>query len=130
MSDYQKLQTVLAHVIAQVADGKGAQRHAIGLPRAFERQPMLEISRMVGPGFQLGQAMKKAQEVYGFFDAKDYDKAKEEIFGAIAYLAGAVILIDEYKEAAKIKAPTEPAKVQPGVSPLQAAMRKADENIG
>jgi hypothetical protein len=69
--------------------GKGAERHADGKP--FDCQPMMEIGRMVGIGFTLGQAMKKAQEA----SRMDNDAAKRELLGAINYLAGAYLLLEE-----------------------------------
>jgi hypothetical protein len=54
---------------------------------------MLEIGRMVGHGFCLGQAIKKAQEA----SRMEPDAAKRELLGAINYLAGAYLLLEEIK---------------------------------
>lgn len=86
---YASLRRVLALALEQASSGKGAQRHAMGLP--FDCQPMLEIGRMVGVGFCLGQAMKKAQES----SRMQPDAAKRELLGAINYLAGAYLLLEE-----------------------------------
>jgi hypothetical protein len=86
---YLPLRYVLDLAHAQAALGKGAERHGNGKP--FDRQPMLEIGRMVGPGFCFGQAMKKAQEA----SRMEPEAAKREILGAINYLAGAYLLLDE-----------------------------------
>lgn len=83
------LQDVLDLALDQVMEGKGAERHGNGKP--FDRQPMLEIGRMVGPGFCFGQAMKKTQEA----SRMEPEAAKREILGAINYLAGAYLLLDE-----------------------------------
>lgn len=88
---YLPLRRVLALAHEQASSGKGAQRHGQGQP--FDRQPMLEIGRMVGPGFCLGQAIKKAQEA----SRMEPDAAKREILGAINYLAGAYLLLEEMK---------------------------------
>lgn len=86
---YASLARVLDLALEQAAKGKGRERHANDRP--FEYQPMLEIGRMVGPGFCLGQAMKKTQEA----SRMDHDAAKRELLGAINYLAGAYLLLEE-----------------------------------
>ena len=86
---YLPLSRVLDLALAQASSGKGAERHGNGKP--FDQQPMMEIGRMVGPGFCLGQAMKKAQEAWRM----EPEAAKREILGAINYLAGAYLLLDE-----------------------------------
>lgn len=86
---YHDLRRVLALAISQAADGKGKERHANGKP--FSEQPLMEISRMVGSGYALGQAMKKAQESIRL----PPEMAKAELLGAINYLAAAYMLIEE-----------------------------------
>ena len=86
---YASLRRVLDLALEQASRGKGAERHAMDLP--FDCQPMLEIGRMVGVGFCLGQAMKKAQES----SRMQPDAAKRELLGAINYLAGAYLLLEE-----------------------------------
>jgi hypothetical protein len=93
---YEKLDKVLADAYQQASDGKGKERHAGGKP--FDRQPIMEIGRMVGPGFGLGQAMKKAQEAARMIDRGNPMHARHELLGAINYLASVVILIDEQTE--------------------------------
>jgi len=46
---------------------------------------------MVGPGYQLGQAMKKTQEA----SRLPNDRARAELLGAINYLAAAYLLLEE-----------------------------------
>ena len=86
---YAPLERVLTLALQQASEGKGKDRHANGKP--FDRQPMLEIARMVGPGFCLGQAIKKAQES----SRMPPEAAKRELLGAINYLAGAYLLLEE-----------------------------------
>lgn len=88
---YQSLRRVLDLALDQSANGKGKERHANDKP--FDRQPMLEIGRMVGHGFCLGQAIKKAQEA----SRMQPDAAQRELLGAINYLAGAYLLLEEMK---------------------------------
>jgi len=90
---YQPLNDVLRSAYQQAASGKGRDRHANGKP--FLDQPIMEIGRMVGLGYQTGQAMKKAQEAGGMVSRGQYDAARAELLGAINYLAAAHILIGE-----------------------------------
>lgn len=85
---YDSLRHVLALALEQASVGKGKERHANG--KAFDRQPIMEIGRMVGSGYPLGQAMKKAQESTRL----PPDRAKAELLGAINYLAAAYLLLD------------------------------------
>jgi hypothetical protein len=57
---YERLAETLDTALYQAQSGKGKERHANDKP--FMQQPIMEIGRMVGPGFALGQAIKKAQE--------------------------------------------------------------------
>lgn len=90
---YQPLMDVLKSAYAQAASGKGMERHANGKP--FIEQPIMEIGRMVGVGYQTGQAMKKAQEAGGMIQRQQFGAARAELLGAINYLAAAYILIQE-----------------------------------
>ena len=91
---YYTLAAVLHHALMQASHGKGAERHANG--KSFENQPMLEISRMLGtPAGCLYQVMKKSQEAQGMLNNGNPEAAKREILGAINYLAGAYMIIDE-----------------------------------
>lgn len=87
---YAPMVAVFALALEQASSGKGAQRHGQGKP--FDRQPMMEISRMIGgPAGCFYQAMKKTQEA----SRMEPGAAKREILGAINYLAGAYLLLDE-----------------------------------
>lgn len=90
---YRPLKDTLKAAFAQAASGKGRDRHANGKP--FMEQPIMEIGRMVGMGYQTGQAMKKAQEAGGMVQRGQYDAARAELLGAINYLAAAYLLIGE-----------------------------------
>lgn len=63
---YDSLSNVLGAAYHQAARGKGKERHARDKP--FDKQPIMEISRMVGPGYTTGQAMKKLQEAKSMMD--------------------------------------------------------------
>jgi len=92
---YAPLRRVLDAAYEQAANGKGKERHANDKP--FDRQPIMEIARMVGPGYQLGQAMKKSQEAFGMLGRGQPDRAQAELLGAINYIAAAYLLIEEGK---------------------------------
>lgn len=91
--EYASLKRVLRAAYEQAAFGKGRERHANDKP--FDCQPIMEIGRMVGIGYQLGQAMKKAQEAGGMSRKERHDAAKAELLGAINYLAAAYLQIEE-----------------------------------
>ena len=94
---YEPLFCTLLEAHDQAAYGKGRDRHANGKP--FIEQPIMEIGRMVGPGYQTGQAMKKAQEAMGMLDRGQHGPAQAELLGAMNYLAAAYILIEERLDA-------------------------------
>lgn len=84
---------VLGDALGQAAHGKGLDRHAGAEP--FDDQPMMAITRMVGLGFPLGQAQKKAQEAARLAARGETAAAEAEILGAIVFLAGAVLALRE-----------------------------------
>lgn len=90
---YEPLASVLQQALDQAQAGKGKERHANG--RAFLDQPIMEIGRMVGVGYQTGQAMKKAQEAMGMLRRDQPDRAVAELLGAINYMAAAILTIRE-----------------------------------
>lgn len=90
---YAPLWRVLDAAYDQAANGKGKERHAND--KAFTAQPIMEIARMVGPGYQLGQAMKKSAESFGMFGRGNYAAARSEMLGAINYLAASYLLMEE-----------------------------------
>lgn len=128
---YEPLRDALLQAYDQSARGKGVQRHANG--RDFDRQPIMEIGRMVGPGFQLGQAMKKIQEASGMIGRAEGGAAIRELLGAIVYTAAAVNLVQEMEAGAQ---PAEPftdeewnrivGSVEPTLTPF---LRQAVEGV-
>ena len=90
---YDSLSNVLGAAYHQAARGKGKERHARDKP--FDKQPIMEISRMVGPGYATGQAMKKLQEAKSMMDRGQLAAAKAEALGAINYTAAFFLLIEE-----------------------------------
>ena len=89
------LRCILDEAYEQAAEGKGKERHAGDKP--FLRQPIMEIGRMVGEGYNMGQAMKKLQEAETLLrlEGKGVEAAVRELLGAIVYTASAVILLRE-----------------------------------
>jgi len=90
---YYKLASVLIDALEQAASGKGQERHGSGLP--FSEQPMQDLIALYGPGFALGQAAKKAQESRRL----PGPQRRDELLGAINYLAGLIVYEDRNGEA-------------------------------
>ena len=90
---YEALATELLAAYEQSSGGKGKTRHANGRP--FDRQPIMELSRLYGPGFAAGQSTKKMTEALSMLDRKLWTKeqALAEIHGAIVYAAAVAALI-------------------------------------
>ena len=88
---YEELGRILAMALEQAQNGKGNARHQIG-DTPFVKQPICELGRLYGTGYNFGQAAKKAHETnqLGSKEAK-----VAELLGSIVYLAAAVILIQE-----------------------------------
>lgn len=93
---YEHLAATLQEALDQSQAGKGKERHARG--RTFDRQPIMEIGRMVGVGYPTGQASKKIQEAVGMFNRDEADRAVNELLGAIIYSAAAILLIRETRK--------------------------------
>jgi hypothetical protein len=88
--EYKSLAVVLCAALHQAAHGKGKERHAKP-GEHFENQKICEITRRVGLGYPLGQAIKKAEEATGLKPSGGV----RELLGAINYLAAGVIVMDE-----------------------------------
>lgn len=90
MSDrhlYADLARILTDALLQASQGKGAERHANGLP--FDKQPMQTISDTLGsPDFMAGQVMKKVNEARGL---PTLAARRAELLGAINYCAGMIL---------------------------------------
>lgn len=93
---YITLANELVSAYTQSAHGKGKERHANGRP--FDRQPILELARLYGPGFTAGQAAKKTQEALSMAKRGEVDKAISEVHGAIVYLAATALRLREGNE--------------------------------
>lgn len=90
---YEPLFDELIMALNQSQNGKGSVRHANARP--FDKQPTLEIARMVGPGGPAQQVMKKTREAVGMARRGEYKAACAELQGAIVYAAATAILIRE-----------------------------------
>ena len=92
------LADVFNDVLAQVTQGKGRERHgadAKGKELPFTEQPLMVLTRMVGEGYPLGQAMKKLSETQRLWELRGKEAAYSELLGAIAYAASAALYIRE-----------------------------------
>ena len=83
------LKQELDAAFSQADTGKGQSRHGHGMP--FDKQPIMEITRRVGLGYPLGQAIKKIIESQTMTPYK----AIHELHGAIVYVAAAAAFIRE-----------------------------------
>lgn len=93
---YEDLARILQGAYDQSAKGKGKERHANDKP--FNKQPIMEIGRMVGVGGHTYQICKKAQEAGGMVDRGKLEAAKAELRGAMVYAAAAILLIEGMDE--------------------------------
>lgn len=84
---YESLAQVLQEALNQAQAGKGVERHAKEVGEPFDRQKICEITRRVGLGYPLGQAIKKTEESLRL----SLDAGVAEMLGAINYLSAAVI---------------------------------------
>lgn len=91
ISGYETLGSVLALALEQAQNGKGNERHQVG-GAPFSKQPICELARLYGVGYNFGQSAKKAHETQQLNTLK----AKQaELLGAINYLAAAYIVLSE-----------------------------------
>ncbi|WP_454618386.1 hypothetical protein [Bradyrhizobium cenepequi] len=91
---YATLAGVLQAAHDHAARGKGHDRHGDD-DTPFLEQPTMQIARMVGAGYPIGQIMKKSDEAKGMIDRGQYDAAIFELLGIINYAAAAILLIRE-----------------------------------
>jgi hypothetical protein len=94
-SQYAALQEVYLRAFRQVMVGKGKERHTD--PRCgdlpFQEQMCVTTRQVVGRGFTIGQAIKKASEVVSP-GLQDRPRAQvRELLGAMNYLAAEIICI-------------------------------------
>lgn len=88
---YERLYEVFRDAHDHAAFGKGDERHANGQP--FHEQRMQRISQgLDSPDGMAFQAMKKIEEG---LQMDDYRKTRHELLGALNYLAGIIIFLDD-----------------------------------
>ena len=88
---YAKLGHVLKQAYDQAATGKGKDRHVKHEAQAFEHQPICSLQRIYGSGYAFGQVGKKMEESMRM----DTKAAVAELYGAIIYIAAAIIVLEE-----------------------------------
>lgn len=89
--NYARLQAVLDAAYQQASAGKGAVRHANGLP--FEEQRMISISRLLKS--ERGMAYQVCKKVAEGLDLPTHDARVKELLGAINYIAGIVVYLED-----------------------------------
>lgn len=88
---YDSLYKVLLSAYNQAASGKGKERHQLNNEEYFENQKICEIARRLSTDYNLGQAVKKIYESKRL----EGDRGIAELYGAINYIAAAIIVLDE-----------------------------------
>ena len=90
---YDSLYKVLLAAYNQASNGKGKERHQLNDDEPFENQKICEIARRLSADYNLGQAVKKIYESKRLADGRDI----AELYGAINYIAAAIIVKQENK---------------------------------
>lgn len=88
---YERLVAVMKAAHDQAAHGKGKERHANDLP--FHEQRMQSISHMVGSPD--GMAYQVAKKMVEGLAMPEHHRKVAELYGAINYLAGIVIFLED-----------------------------------
>ena len=91
--EYISLGLVLQSALEQASRGKGKERHA-SAGEAYENQIICEVTRRLGSGYPLGQAVKKIYEAQRLGG----EKGRAELLGAINYIAAAAIVMQKVQE--------------------------------
>lgn len=91
---YDSLYKVLLSAYNQASNGKGKERHQLNNDEPFENQKICEIARRLSVDYNLGQAVKKIYESKRLTDERDI----AELYGAVNYIAAAIIVKQEEKE--------------------------------
>ena len=91
---YDSLYKVLLAAYNQASNGKGKERHQLNNEEYFEDQKICEIARRLSVDYNLGQAVKKIYESKRLTDGRDI----AELYGAINYIAAAIIVKQEEKQ--------------------------------
>ena len=94
---YDSLYKVLLAAYNQASCGKGKERHQLNDEEPFENQKICEIARRLSIDYNLGQAVKKIYESKRLTDDRDI----AELYGAINYIAAAIIVKQEEKNDSK-----------------------------
>lgn len=88
---YEGLVEVLVQALEQAQSGKGAERHGNGL--RFEDQRMLAITRLLNS--ERGLAYQACKKVTEGLDLPTHEARVKELLGAINYIAGIIIFLEE-----------------------------------
>ena len=82
---YENWRIVVESALEQAVEGKG-KRHYQG-QKAWDEQPIMQITEVCGIGFPIGQAMKKLDECLRM----EPGAQRRELLGALNYVVAAVI---------------------------------------
>lgn len=90
---YEELWLTFTAALERAQSGKGLERHSAP-SEPFTSQIGLEITKRVGQGFPLGQAIKKIVESRRLTP----DRARHELLDAIVYVGMAVLDLDANRD--------------------------------
>lgn len=93
------LYDVFESAVAQVATGKGQERHGLG--DEFFNQKWVRLAKIHGIGFLSGQAQKKLEEAMDYYNKcppEDFEVAwwNKEMLGAINYISMCLLYKENY----------------------------------
>ncbi len=97
----ERREGVYQMALDQAQSGKGVQQHGKNFndgseaPKPFTEQAIFTITKMVGGGFCIGQAIKKISEAMVKFDRGEKDACVRELLGAMVYAASTLIKTGE-----------------------------------
>lgn len=92
-NNYESLQKVLNSALDQASCGKGNARHAYG-DEPFEKQVICEICRRLSNEKTAGALFQAVKKIYES-GRLEKEAAINELYGAINYIAAAIILLKE-----------------------------------
>ncbi len=90
--NYAALKRVLEGAFDQASCGKGKERHAQN-PEPFEKQQIVEIGKRLQGNPAAGPLFQAVKKVYES-SVLPSDRAIQELYGAINYIAAAVLIFE------------------------------------
>lgn len=93
--NYSELERVLMKgAYSQAAFGKGKERHTDGDGEPFEKQQICEIGKRLSKNPAAGPLFQAVKKIYESGNI-DIQKGIHELYGAINYIAAAILILEE-----------------------------------